>query len=95
MLIAKMCSDYSAVSQPWKLWLEKEKEDAEGSGSEDMKCVPQNPWLSWKPTPQDPSVKPWLSWNAFMDNGDVDGDENKRVITHVMSACSRFDHLFR
>lgn len=75
----------TVVTQPWKQYLEMEKQDS----------VSQKPWLTWKPTPEDPSVKPWLSWNAYMDNGDVEGNENKRIITHVMAACSRSGYLDR
>ncbi|KAF6836763.1 hypothetical protein CPLU01_03557 [Colletotrichum plurivorum] len=77
----------STLEQPWKVWFEREKEDASSSDSEDG---PVKPWLAWQPTPQDPSVKPWLSWNANMDNGDVHTGQPKRIITHVMSGCSRW-----
>jgi len=64
-----------------------EKQDGTSLETESLA---QKPWLTWQPTPEDPSIKPWLSWNAYMDNGDVRGDENKRIITHVMGACSSF-----
>ncbi|KAJ3534574.1 hypothetical protein NM208_g7481 [Fusarium decemcellulare] len=76
----------TVVAQPWKQWFEKEKQDASSFSLE----ASEKPWLRWKPTPEDPSVKPWLAWNSNMDNGDLEGPENKRIRTHVMGACSSF-----
>ncbi|KAF2253827.1 hypothetical protein BU26DRAFT_561097 [Trematosphaeria pertusa] len=69
-------------AQPWKEWLDKEKEEKE----KDPEKASQKPWLTWQPTPEDPSIKPWLTWNPNIDNGDV--DPNKKIIkTHVMGGC--------
>lgn len=46
------------------------------------------PWLVWKPTTDDPSVKPWMTWNINVDNGEVDETKNVVRVTHVMGVFS-------
>ncbi|KAJ4307561.1 hypothetical protein N0V84_012644 [Fusarium piperis] len=71
--------------QPWKKWIEKEMSEKpkERSGNSHE----TKPWLTWQPTPDDPSLKPWLTWNPNIDNGDI--DQNKKIIkTQVLGGCS-------
>lgn len=64
-----------------------EKENQEKNQHEQGEEAKEKPWLTWQPTPEDPSLKPWLTWNTNIDNGDV--DPNKKIIkTQVMGTCS-------
>jgi hypothetical protein len=66
-------------------WLEKEMEEKEN----DPVGAAGKPWLVWKPTTDDPSVKPWMTWNVNVDNGEVDVSKNVVRVTHVMGVFSR------
>lgn len=58
----------SSKEQPWKKWMETELSADNDKGKE------AQPWVNWKPNPNNPSEKPWLAWGKTSGDGDPDPD---------------------
>jgi len=56
-------------TQPWREWWPPSETAVQSMTEEDRKA---QPWVGWKPDPQEPNAKPWLQWvprDAHIVNG--------------------------